>query len=254
MREATCSVEIETGEGTRMQTSDGPDSRANGVAERISSIVRSLRPGLDLLLRAQRYAEELSCGPWDFAVEISSLRSAGMSNSDLRWLVCKGYAEHSEEVRVAGQAGRQFRRIGGLSFTKRTSFILTEDGLRLVIANSASHDSDAQPHAACEPVKPAENGEALRPQWDPGRQEFRAAGKLVKEFKLPSPNQEMILMVFEEEGWPPRIDDPLPPHKHMDSKRRLHDTIKSLNRNQKHRLIRFMGDGTGRGVRWHFIA
>ena len=92
-----------------------------------------------------------------------------------------------------------------------------------------------------------------RPRWDRDRQEFRVGGQLVKAFKLPSPNQRMILMAFEEEGWPPRIDDPLPPHNHVDPKRRLHDTIKSLNRNQKSSLIRFMGDGTGQGVRWHLV-
>jgi hypothetical protein len=65
--------------------------------------------------------------------------------------------------------------------------------------------------------------------------------------------QEAILMAFEEEQWPPRIDDPLPGHPDLLPKRRLHDTIKSLNRNQKNSLIRFMGDGTGEGIRWELI-
>ena len=60
-------------------------------------------------------------------------------------------------------------------------------------------------------------------------------------------------MAFEEESWPPRIDDPLPPSPNIDSKKRLHDTIKSLNRHQKQRCIRFMGDGRGTGVRWEPI-
>jgi hypothetical protein len=30
----------------------------------------------------------------------------------------------------------------------------------------------------------------------------------------------------------------------------LHDTINHLNRNQIAQLIRFTGDGTGKGVRW----
>ena len=92
------------------------------------------------------------------------------------------------------------------------------------------------------------------PRWDRDRHELRVGGELVKQFKLPSPNQEMILMALEEESWPPRIDDPLPPSQKLDAKQRLHDTIKNLNRNQKHRLIRFMGDGTGQGVRWQLIA
>jgi len=32
------------------------------------------------------------------------------------------------------------------------------------------------------------------------------------------------LGAFEDDGWPPRIDDPLPPQKDQDSKRRLADT------------------------------
>ena len=72
----------------------------------------------------------------------------------------------------------------------------------------------------------------------------------MKRFQLPSRNQETILSAFEEEGWPPRIDDPLPPAVDCDPKQRLRDTIKSLNRNRKLVRIRFKGDGTGQGVLW----
>ena len=65
-------------------------------------------------------------------------------------------------------------------------------------------------------------------------------------------NQEAILAAFEEESWPPRIDDPLSPVGNQDPKRRLHDTINSLNRHQKLSVIRFLGDGSGQGVRWEF--
>ena len=91
------------------------------------------------------------------------------------------------------------------------------------------------------------------PCWDCDRQELRMGSQVVKEFKLHSPNQAIILAAFEEEGWPPRIDDPLPHHVDIDPKQRLHDTIKSLNRNQKARLIRFRGDGTGQGIRWEAV-
>ena len=73
---------------------------------------------------------------------------------------------------------------------------------------------------------------------------------VVKQFKVPALNQERILAAFEEEGWPVHIDDPLPPHPEQDPKRRLHDTINSLNRNQKNPLIRFLGNGNGQGIRW----
>ena len=50
-----------------------------------------------------------------------------------------------------------------------------------------------------------------------------------------------------------RIDDPLPPVPEQDPKRRLHDTIKCLNRNHRRKAIRFHGDGTGEGVCWEFL-
>jgi hypothetical protein len=92
------------------------------------------------------------------------------------------------------------------------------------------------------------------PKWDRDRQELRLGDVVVKQFKVPAVNQERILAAFEEEGWPVRIDDPLPPATDQDPKARLHDTIVSLNRNQKHPLIRFYGDGTGQGVRWGAVV
>jgi hypothetical protein len=77
---------------------------------------------------------------------------------------------------------------------------------------------------------------------------------LVKAFHQLAPNQELILAAFEEEAWPPRIDDPLPVMEDHRSKDRLHETIKALNRHQKCRRIRFRGDGTGSGVRWENVS
>jgi hypothetical protein len=61
-------------------------------------------------------------------------------------------------------------------------------------------------------------------------------------------------MAFEEEGWPYRIDDPLPPKGETHPTTRLHDTIKWLNRNREHPLLRFLGDGTGEGLCWEPVA
>jgi hypothetical protein len=93
----------------------------------------------------------------------------------------------------------------------------------------------------------------LVPQWDKERQELRLGRLIVKQFKVPAPNQAMILTAFQEEEWPTRIDDPIPPNPDQDPKRRLHDTINTLNRHQKHRLVHFLGDGTGEGVRWELL-
>jgi hypothetical protein len=90
------------------------------------------------------------------------------------------------------------------------------------------------------------------PRWDAQRRELTIAGHVVKRFRLPAPNQESILTAFEEEGWPLRILDPLPPKFEMDCKRRLHETIKTLNRHHMVKIIRFCGDGTGQGVLWEW--
>ena len=76
---------------------------------------------------------------------------------------------------------------------------------------------------------------------------------VVKQFRVPSPNQEAILDAFQEEGWPTFVDDPLSPVPGQSAKRRLRDTIKGLNANQAAAVIRFHGDGTGQRVTWNLL-
>jgi len=92
------------------------------------------------------------------------------------------------------------------------------------------------------------------PYWDSRLRELRLGRVLVKRFRQPSANQERILAAFQEEGWPERIDDPLPPDPEHDPKERLRATVKALNRNQQHRLIRFQSDGRGQGVLWEPVG
>ena len=213
------------------------------------------------LLAAYRYAEDTNCSPWDFAVEVSRLRDLGLSNSELRWLVQKGFVEHAREITVPGEDGRQFQPTGNLTFTKRTCFVLTEAGVahanlshgQLAFFCKAVRDS-AGCGVQATPAGPlVANGRTPRPgkpHWDVDTRELRIAGKLVKRFKWPAVNQETVLAVFQEEDWPHHIDDPLPPQPEQDPKGRLSDTIKCLNRKQQHALIHFRGDGTGEGVIW----
>jgi hypothetical protein len=203
---------------------------------------------LVVLLEAFDYAVELGRPVWDFAVEIGVLRRAGLTNSDLRWLVCQGIVEHGAEGTGADQKCRMFHRTGVLTFRKQTCFVLTEIGAELA-RNQCN--SLAQPDNPARQPPRAPNTPVV-PEWDKERQELRVGGLVVKQFKVPAPNQEMILAAFQEEGWPPRIDDPLPPQAGQNPCRRLHDTIMSLNRHQKHPLLRFSGDGSGEGVRWEF--
>jgi len=205
--------------------------------------------GLLMLLEARDYALALQRPVWDFAVEIPMLRKTGLTNSDLRLLVCRGLVEHAAEVTGDTSNCRVFHRTGRFTFTKQTCFVLTEAGALLV---RQQQGAAALPGES--PLHGAAASSSAVPQWDKERQELRVGDVVVKQFKVPAPNQEMILACFQEEGWPPRIDDPLPPQANQDAKRRLHDTINTLNRHQKHELIRFSGDGTGEGIRWELLA
>jgi len=92
----------------------------------------------------------------------------------------------------------------------------------------------------------------LAPVWDSARRELRLDGIVLKRFRQSAKNQETILAAFQEEGWPPRIDDPLPGGDNVDARDRLHNAVRKLNQ-QKIHLIRFLCDGTGQGITWAFV-
>jgi hypothetical protein len=229
-------------------------------------ISRSTQRAVYRLLTASNYAEDAGRNAWEFAVTISELRRDGVTENELRWLVCRGYIEHAEEVTAPGLE-RGFDHHVSLRFSRRSAFVISTAGVafsRDFLVGFTQWETNRAVAATpieiarrpkLQPVEIAPhgvNGHSC-PKWDRDRRELRLDGKLVKVFKLPSPMQEAILMALEEEHWPPRIDDPLPGHPNHLPKRRLHDTIKSLNRNQKNSLIRFMGDGTGEGIRWELL-
>jgi hypothetical protein len=209
-----------------------------------------MHPALSLLIEAYSYAQSLDTDVWNFAVELDRLRAAGLTNSALRWLVGSGYVEHAAETTLLGEPCRSFRPLGRFTLTDQTCAVLTGAGARLIRTRYAEECGWDQPsNGAVEPEP--EPAEALgKPCWDGARRELSLGGQLVKHFRQPAVAQETILAVFEEDGWPPRIDDPLPHRPEQEPTHRLQNTIKSLNRHQLHHLIQFRGDGTGRGVRW----
>ena len=213
-----------------------------------------LRDALGLLLRAYDYATELNHDVWSFAVEMPVLSAAHLTTSDLRWLAFKGYVDHASEVTKPEDHERHFSRNGAAQFHDRHVCHLDDVGpgpsTRSVWRKSSR--LRAEPRVAICRIPASEEQSGL-PKWDRDRRQLRFDGQVVKEFKLPSPNQEAVLMALEEDGWPARIDDPLSPSPNLDPRRRLHDTIKALNRNQKRTLLRFMGDGSGEGIRWEPI-
>jgi hypothetical protein len=212
-----------------------------------------LREALGLLLQAYDYAVDVGQEPWELAVELHALRASHVTNSDLRWLAAKGYIEHAIETTGPDDTNRHFRRVPQFAFLDLTYVVLTRSGAAVAREAIYGDSAVAQPNtlvSICDTLK--SNDLPLGPKWDCQRRQLRVGTNIVKEFKIPSPNQETVLTAFEEECWPPQIDDPLSPVPPLDNRRRLHDTIKALNRNQKNGLIRFRGDGSGEGIRWEF--
>jgi hypothetical protein len=94
----------------------------------IPQINDNLRAGLALLWQAHRYAQDAGTDLWDFALESERLYAAGLTISDLRWLVAKGFAEHGLETSFYGDPHRSFRPSPGLNFVPTTCFVLTLKG------------------------------------------------------------------------------------------------------------------------------
>ncbi|MGO9110091.1 MAG: hypothetical protein ACLP9L_12735 [Thermoguttaceae bacterium] len=252
--------------------------------------VRPERPshliaGLSLLLRAFDYATDIGVDVWDFAIEISELRSAGMTTSDFRWLVSKGFVQHGQETSLYGAPHRCFHRGEGLTFLATSALVLTSRGAtelrRLLVAaqsdllRAAAHaaaaihslvaepDSPHQPARDFVPRKPGEEETVtarsqrlpldLKPAWEARCRELRVGELLVKKFRVPAGNQELVLSAFEEEGWPAYIDDPLPMKSEIAPKQRMHNVITRLNGSQLALILHFHGNGNGNAIGWQLL-
>ncbi len=235
-----------------------------------NSLMIELRqnPAVCATLKRLREANKsaIDCGrdPWDFAVELSQFLDSGIGTHMLRVMISQNWITHMREVPGRSKYRREFEPESEMVLSKQSCFLITQKGLKIarqltpqgptsmtkndsriengsVSKSNLAHlnsEADTQMDSAGYPI----------PCWDRKRRELRIGGVVVKKFKWPAENQEQVLEAFEEEGWPPRIDDPLIRHPKIDPKRRLHDTLKCLNRKQVHEYVKFRGDGTGRGV------
>lgn len=224
--------------------------------------LNGLWTGLGLLWRAYNYACTSGAELWDFALETKTLYDTGLTVSDLRWLVARRFAEHGQEISVYGSPHRAFHTGTGFYFEPTTCVVLTAAGAEFAakVLREAPAEfggpglSDLGGHAARNRPDVSEasavSGPVVKPCWNISRRELSVAGQLVKRFRVPAQNQELILCAFEEEGWPDCIDDPLPMTSDRDTQTRLHDAINRLNGRQANPLLRFHGNGNGTGVSW----
>jgi hypothetical protein len=215
---------------------------------------------LEELYERYRAAQEPS-------LEKNTQKTIGTHLGHLMATLGKGFLVR--DLTVYGSPHRSFRRGEGFSFDRTTCVVLTPGGAAFVdrflrapmgsprsvppIETTSLADGET---AALEGGLPGDDRREVtirvisRPCWDSMRRELRLCGVVVKRYRVPAHNQELILSAFEEEGWPEHIDDPLPARHDIDPHTRLHDAIHRLNGCQTHRLLRFRGDGSGAGVFW----
>ncbi|MFN0053552.1 MAG: hypothetical protein ACKV0T_15340 [Planctomycetales bacterium] len=235
------------------------------------SVSPRLKPGLEILQEAWDLAHKLQQDPWQCAVEIDVLRSAGVSQNDVRWLLSQGLLREGHELTRPNDRRRRFREVKSLAVTDHACFVLTDDGYQyacesadrpigtpkiIALASLKSCESVIQETAGENCVsRQGQTPQAdCTPTWDSTLHELRVGDSLVKRFSHPAPSQELILTVFQEEGWPPAIDDPLPGQFKQDPKRRLHYTIQNLNRAQGTPGIHFFINGNGQSIRWRLLG
>jgi hypothetical protein len=199
--------------------------------------------GLSLLAEAQADSENLEYGRWEFAVSLQELLLSGLRGTDLRWLVSQGLLETAVEQIRNHRGHRYFLPSPDRTLTDNSCFVLTDQGRQFAKEFLAIYPANL-PAAITEPKTKA------LPLWDASSRELLWKEQIVKRFRTPAECQELILSVFQEEGWPPRIDDPLIGVTRRGGRDRLHDVVRSLNRNQRQARIRFGRDGKGEGVCW----
>lgn len=88
-----------------------------------------------------------------------------------------------------------------------------------------------------------------KPHWDRRAGELRFRGVVVREVPKVSRSHNIvpILDAFEEDGWPPEIDDPLTSGGSDDRRRRA---IETLNNRMLKQWMWFECNGDGTGFRW----
>src|SRR4051794_21490245 len=104
-------------------------SQVNSLRETGDSLPQPAMQAIYRLMNACEYARHAGRSTWEFAVKITELLREGISENELRLLVCRGYVEHAKEVTTRSCSERAFNKDVSLRFSKRTAFILSETGI-----------------------------------------------------------------------------------------------------------------------------
>ncbi len=224
---------------------NSPSLSADALRCYSQSFTPAARKALALLLQAHETAANFEQNKWDFALEIDALKQAGINHTELRTLIFLGLVEHCLECTRPGAKNRAFRPPQGLRLGSGSCFALASRSLALAQSIRAQTNRDLNQdnhsHGGGQPISV--------PNWDGMRRELRFGELLVKRFRQPAKNQETILAAFQEEGWPPRIDNPLSDRGNTFAIDRLHDALRRLNQ-RCGRILLLRRDGNGEGIVW----
>ena len=87
-----------------------------------------------------------------------------------------------------------------------------------------------------------------KPRWDNDSNQLWYKGQIVRDLSPRAINARMIFNSFQEDGWRPRTDSPLPGGKNSS---KLRDAVRIMNENLL--AIEFYCDGKAEGVTWQEI-
>jgi hypothetical protein len=221
-----------------------PDDRSGRPSAR-DPLTPPERKALLCLHEAHQSAQRFHSDVWQFALELADLRHEGVMPTTLRGLVVQGLVVHARETTPPRADRRTVQLSPHLRFTERSCFVLTPAGAVLA---SRVQGPQSEQATTSEPEQAVPSFVTCAD----GRRELRVLGFVVKEFRVYAMNQEQVLAAFEEQHWPRWIKNPFL-NISVNPKKRQHNTIDRLNRAQKHRLLRFHGDGTGLGISWELL-
>lgn len=188
---------------------------------------------LELLARASSDAEDAQKPVWQFAVRLQRLLVAGATESDIRWLIAKRYAEQASEVTRPGDNERSFIGTTAMAFGDNAAIVISHAGLVFV----------RQRGIAAGPP-----GSARRIRWDHGCRELQVDGKSAKRFFRVARAQWVVLDSFQASNWQRRVEIECPTNGNRDPTHRLREVVAELNKGLDQSLIRFRMDGSGKGV------
>jgi hypothetical protein len=202
-----------------------------------------LSSGLLTLVEAADDARKASSDIWQFALSLHGLLVNGLLESDLRWLLTNGLLETACEQIEQRKGKRIFQSLPDLSITVQSCFVITKAGRKFATSIGKLNPTGSDRKS------PQETGNSI-PSWDALARKLLWQGQIVKQFRTPAANQEMLLAAFEALCWVSRIENPLAGHSDEDNHQQLRETVRRLNGRQRQIRIRFTRDGTGRGVCW----